>query len=89
MVLHTDSHINSSVNPNLEYEAYDLNSILDFMKIELGVETDKKLSFVLQVYISMISKIRNKRRLISPDMVTSIHDLTGMSIKKIKRKIGL
>lgn len=73
----------------LRSEVYEPNRLLDFVKSEIGVETDKKFSSILNVHPSMISKVRQKKTLMSSDMLLSIHDLTGMPIKEIKRKMGI
>ncbi len=73
----------------LRSEVYDPNRLLDFVKSEIGIETDRKFSSILNVNPSMISKIRQKKTLMNADILLSIHDLTDMPIKEIKRKMGL
>ena len=72
----------------LRSQTYEPNRLLDFVKSEIGIETDRKFSSILNVHPSMISKIRQKKTLMNADILLSIHELTGIPIKEIKRKMG-
>lgn len=48
-----------------------------------GVKNDAKLSEVLGILPSTISKIRNRKIAVGPSVLIALHDLTGLPIREI------
>ena len=60
------------------------NDLLDIIKDEFNLRNDKALAGFLDIQPSMISKIRNGKMGVTPNMLLIIHDATDWSIQKIR-----
>ena len=63
--------------------------MLDALMLSLKVTTDADLSRKLMVPPPVISKLRNNKIGVSAGLLVRIHDVTGMSINKVRTMLGL
>lgn len=63
--------------------------MLDALMLSLKVTTDAALSRKLMVPPPVISKLRNNKIGVSAGLLVRIHDVTGMSINKVRTMLGL
>jgi hypothetical protein len=63
--------------------------MLDALMVSLKVTTDAALSRKLMVPPPVISKLRNNKIGVSAGLLVRIHDVTGMSINKVRMMLGL
>jgi hypothetical protein len=63
--------------------------MLDALMLSLKVTTDADLSRKLMVPPPVISKLRNNKIGVSAGLLVRIHDVTGMSINKVRTMMGL
>jgi hypothetical protein len=63
--------------------------MLDTLMLTLKVTTDAALSRKLMVPPPVISKLRNNKIGVSAGLLVRIHDVTGMSINKVRTMLGL
>ncbi len=63
--------------------------MLDALMVSLKVTTDAALSRKLMVPPPVISKLRNNKIGVSAGLLVRIHDVTGMSINKVRTMLGL
>lgn len=65
-------------------EFLEKHDLLDIIKDEFDIRNDRELAVFLDIQPSMISKIRNGRTGITPNVLLIIHDATDWSIAKIR-----
>lgn len=63
--------------------------MLDALMLSLKVTTDAALSRKLMVPPPVISKLRNNKIGVSAGLLVRIHDVTGMSINRVRTMLGL
>lgn len=63
--------------------------MLDVLRISLKVTSDAALSRKLMVPPPVISKLRNNKIGVSAGLLVRIHDVTGMSINRVRTMLGL
>lgn len=63
--------------------------MLDTLMVALKVTSDAALSRKLMVPPPVISKLRNNKIGVSAGLLVRIHDVTGMSINKVRTMLGL
>lgn len=63
--------------------------MLDALMLSLKVTTDAALSRKLMVPPPVISKLRNNKIGVSAGLLVRIHDVTGMSINRVRTVLGL
>ena len=63
--------------------------MLDALMVSLKVTSDAALSRKLMVPPPVISKLRNNKIGVSAGLLVRIHDVTGMSINKVRTLLGL
>jgi hypothetical protein len=63
--------------------------MLDALMANLKVTSDAALSRKLMVPPPVISKLRNNKIGVSAGLLVRIHDVTGMSINKVRTMLGL
>ena len=61
--------------------------LLDFLKREYELKSDRALCDALGVTPPVISRIRARRCKVSAELMITIHEKTGMSIEDIKNLI--
>lgn len=71
-------------NPN-----YQPGNLLDLVQDELDLKNDRALSFALDITPGPISKIRNKKIPISPDMLIVLSEAVDLSIGQLRHIAGL
>lgn len=64
------------------------NAFLDLLLVKLDAKNDAALSRIMHILPPVISKFRHGRLHISAMYIIIAHELTGMSIKEIKRHLG-
>lgn len=65
-------------------EVLEKHDLLDILKDDFDLKNDRELAEFLEIQPSMISKIRNGRMGVTPNMLLIIHDATDWSIQKIR-----
>lgn len=60
------------------------NDLLDIIKDEFRLRSDKELADFLEVQPSMVSKLRNGKTPFTAYQILLIHDATDWSIQKIR-----
>ena len=65
-------------------EVLEKHDLLDILKDDFYLKNDRELAEFLEIQPSMISKIRNGRMKVTPNMLLIIHDATDWSIAKIR-----
>jgi len=63
--------------------------MLDVLMVSLKVTSDAALSRKLMVPPPVISKLRNNKIGVSAGLLVRIHDVTGLSINKVRTMLGL
>ena len=61
--------------------------LLDFLKKEYLLKSDRALCDALDISPPVISRIRSGKTILSADIIIVIHEKTGMSIADIKQLI--
>lgn len=67
----------------------DANPLLDLLKATLALKTDAALARRLALPIPAISKLRHCKIRVTPDMLISMHEETGLSIRELKSYLGV
>lgn len=65
-------------------EVLEKHDLLDILKDDFDLKNDRELAKFLEIQPSMISKIRNGKMGVTPNMLLIIHDATDWSIQKIR-----
>lgn len=65
-------------------EFLEKHDLLDIIKDDFDLKNDRELAEFLEIQPSMISKIRNGKMGVTPNMLLIIHDATDWSIQKIR-----
>ena len=65
-------------------ELLEKHDLLDIIKDEFELKTDRDLANFLDIQPSMLSKIRNGKVGVTPNLLLIIHDATDWSIAKIR-----
>jgi plasmid maintenance system antidote protein VapI len=65
-------------------EVLEKHDLLDILKDDFDLKNDRELAEFLEIQPSMISKIRNGKMGVTPNMLLIIHDATDWSIQKIR-----
>jgi plasmid maintenance system antidote protein VapI len=65
-------------------EILEKHDLLDIIKDDFDLKNDRELAEFLEIQPSMISKIRNGKMGVTPNMLLIIHDATDWSIQKIR-----
>ena len=73
----------------LESEDYHPEALIDLVKKKLGLKRDYELVSIIGFDASVISKVKNKRKLLSAELLLALHDSTGLSIKEMKKIMGI
>lgn len=72
----------------LELESYKPSSLFDTVRSKLKVNSDSQLSGMLNTHPSVISKIRNGIMPMTGNILLSIHEVTGLSIRELRKLMG-
>lgn len=65
-------------------EFLEKHDLLDIIKDDFDLKNDRELAEFLEIQPSMISKIRNGKMGVTPNLLLIIHDATDWSIQKIR-----
>lgn len=65
------------------------NILLDTLLAELGLESDRELSDVLELPVSAIDGIRNQRGPVPPGVIVVINERTGMPVYRMRALIAI
>lgn len=71
-------------NTQNEHELFNPDTLLDTIKQRLGNKTDAALARRLVVAPSLISKIRHRRQIVSAEVLISMHEETGLSLRDLR-----
>jgi len=66
---------------------YDANPLIDHLVSHLNLKNDAALARTLEVAPPVISKIRHNRLPVGATMLIKMHEVTDLSIKKLKSLI--
>jgi DNA-binding Xre family transcriptional regulator len=72
----------------LNVTSYQPEVFLDKIAKKLKINSDRELSRVLGIPSSVVSKIRHKSIPISANHLLAIHDISDLSIKKLRQMMG-
>lgn len=72
----------------LDNPHYDPDALLDTIMRMLGGRNDRHLSDRLGVQPSQICKIRKRRVSVTPALLISMHEETGLSIRQLRALMG-
>jgi len=67
---------------------YDPNRLLNTIIRRFGLRNDSDLARFLEAQPSHISKLRNRRLRVSPELMIRIHELTGIGIREMRSLMG-
>lgn len=65
------------------------NEVLDWAITNNGLKNDAALARALEVAPPVISKVRHGRLPIGSTLIVKLHEMTDVSVRDIKRKLGL
>ncbi len=68
----------------LKHPTYDPDRLIDTLIAKLGLKSDAALSRALKMQPPVISKIRNRVTPVGATILLRIHEVTGISFKKIR-----
>lgn len=69
--------------------AYDPNRLLDAVIKKLHLKNDSALAAALEVAPPVISKIRHRKRPVGASMLINMEEESGLSIRELKKLLGL
>lgn len=72
----------------MEHPQYNPDTLLDTVRLMLGLKNDAALARRLRVAASSISKIRNRRQVVSAEMIVCLHEETRLSIRDLRWLCG-
>jgi len=76
-------------NENLpEYYSFDPNALIDMVKVLKNLKSDHELAVLLGFSPPVISKIRRFRTPVTGLFLISMHELTGLSIARLRAAMG-
>jgi plasmid maintenance system antidote protein VapI len=78
-----DAHYES-----LAYETYDPNHLLDSVLDQLELADDEALARVMEVEPSVMAEIRRMTRSIEAPMLIRMHEMTGLSVARLRNILG-
>jgi hypothetical protein len=78
-----DAHYES-----LDFETYDPDHLIDSILDHLQLDNDEALAQSLEISPSIIAEIRRMRRSIDAPMLIRMHELTGLSIERLRNILG-
>jgi hypothetical protein len=64
------------------------HSILDLAREKLDAKSDAVLAHMLGQEPSLISRVRNRKRPMSADLILAIHETTSIPVDQIKSMLG-
>lgn len=64
------------------------HSILDLAREKLNAQSDSVLAHMLGQEPSLISRVRNRKRPMSADLILAIHETTSIPVDQIKSMLG-
>lgn len=67
---------------------YNPARLLDTLQEILELENDRQLAAKLEANPSQISKIRNRRAIVAPALLISMHEETGISLRQLRALMG-
>jgi len=62
--------------------------VLDLAREKLQAETDSALAVMLGKQKGIISRVRNKQRPMSAELILAIHESTDVPVREIKAMLG-
>jgi transcriptional regulator with XRE-family HTH domain len=69
-------------------EGYNPDYLLDTLIRHTGLRSDAALARMLEVSPSAISKIRNRRTPVGAKLLIRMHDVSGLTIRKLRDLMG-
>lgn len=62
--------------------------LLDEVKSQLGVRSDKKLSKALGIRPPQVSRMRSRHLQVGPAVILAVHEKTGMPVARIRELLA-
>lgn len=84
----TNQGTNKTEKENLALRQYDPNNLLNALIQKLGLKNDAALSRKLEVAPPVISKIRHNRLPVGASLLIRMHEVSGLSIRELRRLMG-
>jgi transcriptional regulator with XRE-family HTH domain len=75
-------------SPLYELESYDPVPLLNAISQAISVKSDNALAKALGITQGAMSKIRNKHKPISAEVLLRMHDISGLSIRYMRTLMG-
>jgi transcriptional regulator with XRE-family HTH domain len=75
-------------SPLFELESYNPVPLLDAISAAISVKSDNALAKALGITQGAMSKIRNKHKPISAEVLLRMHDISGLSIRHMRTLMG-
>jgi hypothetical protein len=72
----------------LHLTTYDPNALFDEVKRLLRLKNDAALCNALEIVPPVISKMRHRKGPVGAAMLIGLHEITGMSIRDLRRLMG-
>jgi transcriptional regulator with XRE-family HTH domain len=73
-----------AAHPKKRVKRVTPNNLLDTISKVLAVKTDRELAERLQVYPSVISRIRSRKSGVSAEIMIKMHEVSGLSVADLK-----
>lgn len=71
-----------------ELESYNPEPLLDAISQAISVRSDNALAKALGITQGAMSKIRNKHKPVSAEVLLRMHDISGLSIRQMRNLMG-
>lgn len=75
-------------SPLYKLESYDPEPLLDAISQAISVKSDNALAKALGITQGAMSKIRNKHKPVSAEVLLRMHDISGLSIRQMRNLMG-
>lgn len=72
----------------ITFNHYDPNRLFDTLRQRLGISGDKALSHKLNMALSVMAAIRQKRLPVGASLMMGVQEATGISIRELKHILG-
>jgi hypothetical protein len=73
---------------NMRDKIFDPSKLLDLIKEQFGLQTDSELAVLLNMTSPQISRIRHWGQPLSASALIKIHEISGLSIERLKQLCG-
>lgn len=75
-------------SPLFELGSYDPHPLLNAIRFAVSAKSDNDLAKALGITQGAMSKIRNKHKPVSAEVLLRMHDISGLSIRHMRTLMG-